>query len=213
MRRQSTFPSATRQSILPPAAAAARDTRPVRNPAFQTACRENIEQFCRNQRCPVPINDRVLQSPTQKDFHNIFKWLISDFLDPYYPWVAKNTGDDIIAILKDLRYPGLDNISKTALGAPGSGTNWGTLLAMLNWVVDLAKAHGMWEDPNVVGDPLLGEASSLPVDHPLLEDRLLWEYVSKMYDQWFRGDVEEFPEAVAELQEAYGELSVYKKFG
>lgn len=141
VRRQSTFPSAGRQSMLPPSAAVTRDTRPVRNPQFQTTCRENIEHFCRAQRCPIPINDRVLHSPTQKDFFNIFRWLISEFLDPYYPWVAKNPTDDIIAILKDLRYPGLDNISKTALGAPGSGTNWGTLLAMLNWVVELAKVR------------------------------------------------------------------------
>jgi kinetochore protein NDC80 len=62
-------------------------------------------------------------------------------------------------------------------------------------------------DPEVIEDPLLRQASQLPLDHPLLEDRLLWDYVSKMYIQWFRGDGEEFPEQQAELQDAYGELT------
>jgi kinetochore protein NDC80 len=124
--------------MLPPSGAVPRETRPVKTSAFQAACRENVEQFCRAQRCPIPINDRVLISPTQKDFHQIFRWLISEFLDTNYTW-GKPQADDILDVLKDLRYPAIGNISKTALSAPGSAAHWGTLLAMLNWLVDLAK--------------------------------------------------------------------------
>lgn len=41
-------------------------------------------------------------------------------------------------------------------------------------------------------------------DHPNFEDRLLWEFSSKTYQQWFDGGAEEFPEAEAELEEMYG---------
>ena len=125
--------------MLPPSSAAARDGRPVKTAAFQASCRENIEQFCRTQRCPIAINDRTLHSPTQKDFLQIFRWLISEFLDPSFQWGLKAPTEEILYILGDLRYPGVGNISKTALAAPGSASNWGTLLAMLNWLVDLAK--------------------------------------------------------------------------
>jgi kinetochore protein NDC80 len=142
-RRQSTFPSTSRQSMLPPSGQVTRESRPIKTSSFQAACRENIEQFCRSQRCPIPITDRLLVSPTQKDFHQIFRWLISEFIDPNYPWGKPQTDktqiDDVLAVLGDLRYSAIGNISKTALTAPGSAANWGTLLAMLNWLVDLAK--------------------------------------------------------------------------
>lgn len=65
----------------------------------------------------------------------------------------------------------------------------------------------MWADPEVVSDPLLMPASALPIDHPQLEDRLGWDFISGMYTQWFRGEGDEFPEAHMELADAYGEYA------
>jgi kinetochore protein NDC80 len=66
------------------------------------------------------------------------------------------------------------------------------------------KANDMWQDPNIIEDPLLMPAAAWPPNHEFLEDRLLWDYVSKMYVQWFRGEGEDFPEAEQELRDAYG---------
>lgn len=60
-------------------------------------------------------------------------------------------------------------------------------------------------EPEVVMDPLFLPTSEWPADHPLLEERLYWEYVSKMYTMWFKGEGEEFPEAEQDLREGYGE--------
>lgn len=62
----------------------------------------------------------------------------------------------------------------------------------------------MWQDRTVINDPLLIPASEWPANHDLLDDRLLWDYVSTMYVQWFQGAGEDFPEAEQELREAYG---------
>lgn len=69
------------------------------------------------------------------------------------------------------------------------------------------QAHDNWFDPEIVSDPLLTPAKDLPIDHPNLEERLLWDFSSKTYKQWFDGGAEEFPEAEQELEEVYGEAS------
>jgi kinetochore protein NDC80 len=56
----------------------------------------------------------------------------------------------------------------------------------------------------VCPDPLLTPAIELPLDHPNLEDRLLWEFSSKSYKEWFDGGAEDFPELERELEEVYG---------
>lgn len=55
-----------------------------------------------------------------------------------------------------------------------------------------------------MSDPVLTPAKDLPIDHPYLEERLLWDFSSKTYKQWFDGGAEEFPEAEQELEEVFG---------
>jgi kinetochore protein NDC80 len=91
------------------------------------------------------------------------------------------------------------------------------MLAMFDWMVNLCKVRQLhmgkyssaqaqenWSDPNFVSDPLLRPASELPVEHPRIEDRLLWDYCSRAYTEWCDG-AEQFPQAERELREAYGE--------
>lgn len=67
----------------------------------------------------------------------------------------------------------------------------------------------MWQNPGIIDDPLLLPATEWPADHDMLEDRLLWDYVSKMYVQWFRGEGEDFPEAEQEMRDAYGKSPLH----
>lgn len=55
-----------------------------------------------------------------------------------------------------------------------------------------------------MSDPLLCPASELPVNHPQIEDRLLWDFCAKTYREWFEEGAEEFPHAERELEEAFG---------
>jgi SMC interacting uncharacterized protein involved in chromosome segregation len=50
---------------------------------------------------------------------------------------AKGFEAECVQVLKDLKYP--TDVGKTALGAPGSPTNWPTILVMLVWLSELAK--------------------------------------------------------------------------
>ena len=89
------------------------------------------------QRCPIPLTSKMFLSPTTKDFQSIFRYLVQELVDPGMVW-GKKFEDDVINLLKDLRYPAMETIGRTGLGAPG-GRDWAPLLAMLNWLVELCK--------------------------------------------------------------------------
>ena len=101
-------------------------------------CQKNIHEYLVASRCPVPLTSRTLSSPTTKDFQAIFRFLVSELLDPGMVW-GKKFEDDCILVLKDLRYPSMDTLGKTALVTAGDPQQWPKLLAMLNWMVDLCK--------------------------------------------------------------------------
>ena len=137
-RRSSVYTSG-RQSLALNAfsGSVAKDTRPIRQSAFQAACIRNISEYLLSRRCPIPLGPKTFTSPTTKDFQSIFRFLIQDLVDPGMVW-SKKFEDDAINLLKDLRYPAMETIGRTGLGAPG-GRDWPPLLAMLSWMIELCK--------------------------------------------------------------------------
>nr|XP_019008791.1 uncharacterized protein I206_06475 [Kwoniella pini CBS 10737]OCF47572.1 hypothetical protein I206_06475 [Kwoniella pini CBS 10737] len=206
IRRSSVYASsnANRPSLQSTShiAAPPKESRPVRDKNFQIECMRNLSDYLVNVRYPAPVTSKTLSSPTAKEFQSIFRYLASTLIDPGMIW-SKKFEDDALTMLKDLRYPGLESISKTAFTAPGAPQSWPSMLAMLNWLVELCKAHDNWNDTNCISDPILSLPTELPLDHPYLEDRMLWNFASKTYNQWFDGGAEEFPEAEQELMEMY----------
>ncbi|WVQ68950.1 uncharacterized protein L199_007159 [Kwoniella botswanensis] len=184
-----------------------RDPRPIRDKGFQAHCMRNVNEFLVSARYPAPITSKTLVSPTAKEFQLIFRFLIDTLVDHGTGW-SKKFEDDALMILKDLKYPGMDTVSKTAFTAPGAPQSWFGMLGMLNWLVELCKAHENWNDGHCISDPILLAPHLLPLDHPHLEDRLLWDFASKTYDQWFDGGAEEFPEAEHELELMYDRMSI-----
>lgn len=141
VRRSSVYSG--RQSLAPVMHAPTRDSRPLKTALFQQAAARNVESFCRNNRCPIVIHEKFWTgSATTKDFQGLVKWLIGSFIDEGYPWNRKFE-DDCVQVLKDLRYPGLEGISKTTLGSLGSGSTWMVLVGMLNWLVELCKVSSV----------------------------------------------------------------------
>ncbi|ODO03107.1 hypothetical protein I350_05952 [Cryptococcus amylolentus CBS 6273] len=208
-RRSSVFASSTqgRASLAPGVySSTSRDNRPVRDKTFQANCARNVSDYLVSAHYPAPITAKTLTSPTAKEFQSILKFLINNSLDPGAPW-SKKFEDDTLTVLKDLKYPGLETVSKTALTAPGAPQSWPVMLAMLNWLADLCKALDRWDDPDCMTDFLKLPASELPLDFPGMEDRLLWDFSSTTYAQWFDGEAEEFQEAEQKLEEAYKRLA------
>ncbi|ORX34350.1 HEC/Ndc80p family-domain-containing protein [Kockovaella imperatae] len=207
VRRSSIFPSAGRQSMAPGMfTPAVRDTRPYKDKTFGLNCINNLTEFLINNRCPVPITPRTFAVVSTKDVQAIFRFLVSDFVDPQTAW-NKKFEDDAIQILKDLRYPSMEHCGKTALAAPGGTLNWPGVLAMLDWLVELNKAGQRWDDIGLVADPLRMPAKDLPLDSPNIETRLVWDFLSKTYLQWFEFGLEDFPEAEMEVMEVYDRMT------
>ncbi|WVQ97786.1 hypothetical protein IAU59_004900 [Kwoniella sp. CBS 9459] len=208
-RRSSVFPSAGqgRPSIAPVMNPSVfpKDPRSIRDKAFQNNCVRNIGDYLTTVRYPGMLAPKTLVSPTAKEFHDIFRFLVNDIMSIGMVW-SKKFDDDANAVLKDLRYPSMESCTKTSFTAPGSPQSWPGLLAMLNWLVELCKAHGNWHDSECISDPILMPYDNLPLDYPNLEDRLLWNFAYKTYDQWFNGAIEEFSEAEQELNDIYGRM-------
>ena len=82
------------------------------------------------------LTEKTLKSPTQKDFNCIFQWLYRR-LDPGYKF-QKSIDAEVPPILKQLRYPFENRITKNQIAAAG-GQNWSTLLGLLYWLMQLAQ--------------------------------------------------------------------------
>lgn len=71
--------------------------------------------------------------------HRPFHWqFLYKLMDPHFEFSNKFE-DDAIMIFKRLRYP--FEVKKSALFAVGSAQWWPSLLAALNWLVELIKYH------------------------------------------------------------------------
>ncbi|KAL1408413.1 kinetochore-associated Ndc80 complex subunit ndc80 [Vanrija albida] len=196
-RRSSIFASAGgRSSIMPSySSTAIKDTRPIRDATFRTESSQNIQSYLSQHGSQVELSAKWSVSPTQREFQNLFRFLADSLIGPGFPW-GKKFDDDCLSILRDLRYPAME-------------TNWPNLLAMLNWMVELCKAQDHWHDPDIVSDPLLWQANELPLDYPQLEDRLLWDFSSKMYKEWFDGVTDDdFSHGERELEEAFERITL-----
>ncbi|KLT39875.1 hypothetical protein CC85DRAFT_278660 [Cutaneotrichosporon oleaginosum] len=207
IRRASALgPTVGRQSTLAPSYGSFpfKDPRPVKTPAFTAQCKEKIAGYLARSRAQLPLSANWQSSPTTREFKDLFRYLATELIGPSFPW-GKSFEKDCLSILRDLHYPVLDTISKTAVTVPGSQQSWPYILAMLDWMVELCKAQQRWHDPESVSDPLLCHASELSLQHPQLEERLFWDFVSETYAEWFEGEVEEFETAQRQLEEAYGE--------
>ena len=127
-------------------------------------------------------------NPTQKDFVVIFQWLYKR-IDPGYVF-QKGIDYEVPLILKQLRYPFEKSITKSQLTAVG-GNNWGMLLGMLHWLMQLAI--------------MMEEYSKDTYDYACINegvdvsgDRIIFRFLSGAYQDWLScppGDDEEEDEA------------------
>lgn len=211
-RRSSSYAASSRQSLAPIGSSLGasgsgsavnnplNDPRQIRSPAYQKQCRDQLADFLLAGRCHLPLTAKTLISPTTKEFQSIFKWLVTspDALGYAYHHLevgAKGFEQECVQVLRDLKYPA--DVGKTALGAPGSPTNWPTILVMLVWLADLARALSQWSNPLTSMDPLVRPLSTLSPQEMLESQetssgdmiaRLEKEYFSEAYAAWWSQD-------------------------
>ncbi|MBW0498270.1 hypothetical protein O181_037985 [Austropuccinia psidii MF-1] len=97
-------------------------------------------EFLQERGYQEPLSLKTLQTPTTKDFQNIFKFIIK-CSDQAHRWnlLGKKLEDEIIPLLKNMGYIAVDTLTKSGIQAPGSMQNWPAMLAMLHWIVMTIK--------------------------------------------------------------------------
>ncbi|KAF9289013.1 autophagy protein [Mortierella alpina] len=114
-----------------------KDPRPIKDKAFQRSLVHSIVDYLTQNGYPHTITPKNLMQPTNKDFQDVFKFLYQK-LEPRYLF-QKKFEDEVPVLMKTMRYPAADTISKTALYTVGAPHSWPSMLALLGWMVDVIK--------------------------------------------------------------------------
>ncbi|RUS17108.1 HEC/Ndc80p family-domain-containing protein [Endogone sp. FLAS-F59071] len=176
----------------------AKDPRNIRDKSFQHDCIRTIITYLAGKGYPQPVGTKTLQAPTSKDFQSIFKFLYAK-LDPGYSF-QKKFEEEVPALLKGLRYPFADQISKSQLYAVGSMHSWPSLLAMLTWMVELLMGIEKLEDSEFEAE--------IPEDAPNHAEKAFFHYLTQAYSVFLAG-ADDFEPMEAELAASFDRKNVY----
>ncbi|KAJ3112639.1 kinetochore-associated Ndc80 complex subunit ndc80 [Physocladia obscura] len=153
----------------------AKEPRPIREKQWQANSIRTLINFLVQAGFNLPVSPKTLQAPSAKDFAAIFKFLYAQ-LDPHYVFVKKFE-EEVPVILRGLRYPFSDQISKSHLHSVGSMHAWPTLLAMLIWIVELI----------MLCDQMDKQADFDDQDENAQSEKLFFEYLTKSYVVFLEG--------------------------
>ncbi|KAJ3073609.1 kinetochore-associated Ndc80 complex subunit ndc80 [Podochytrium sp. JEL0797] len=171
-RRSSAY--ATRPSSAPQMLT--KDPRPLRDKSWQAQSIRSLIAFLVQAGYNQPVSPKTLQAPSMKDFTSIFKFLYAQ-LDPRYVF-QKKFEEEVPVILRGLRYPFCDQISKSHLASVGSMHAWPSLLAMLTWMVELILCCDQMDNQEDFDQATNAEQSA----------KVFFEYLSKAYAVFLAGD-------------------------
>ncbi|RMZ80199.1 hypothetical protein DV737_g3105, partial [Chaetothyriales sp. CBS 132003] len=122
-------------------AAAPKDPRPLRDASYKARLGQEILDYLTQNNFELDMKCSLrqdsLKSPSQKEFTCIFQWLYKR-IDPGYRFM-KAVDMEVPPILKQLRYPYANSITKSQLSAVGSHTSWPVFLGLLHWLMQLAQ--------------------------------------------------------------------------
>ncbi|ORX50002.1 hypothetical protein BCR36DRAFT_583612 [Piromyces finnis] len=112
-----------------------KDIRPLRDKNWVLSAKKALIHFLVMTGFP-DVSKTSLKSPSAKDFKRIFMFLYG-LIDPFYIFSEKDFEDQVIQLIKGLRYPYADSISKSQLKSVGSTYAWPMILGILIWMVEL----------------------------------------------------------------------------
>ncbi|KAK4570359.1 kinetochore-associated Ndc80 complex subunit ndc80 [Recurvomyces mirabilis] len=170
---QSFFATAPPVNGIPP------DPRRLKDKSLQAEMGNEIMEFLSQRNFEMEmkytLTGKSMTSPTMKDFQLTFQFLYH-CIDPSYRF-QKAMDAEVPPLLKQLRYPFEKHISKSALSAVGGANSWPAILAMLHWIMNLAKM--MEQYSTGVYDEACIEAG-----YDVSADRITFQFLSDAYKEW-----------------------------
>lgn len=162
-----------------------RDMRLVREKGYKQQCVDTILGFLMENGYDGQISQKIMHNPSSKDFQSIFKFLYG-FVDDFV--FSSRFEDEVVNVMKNLRYPYCGEITKSQLSAITPHT-WPVILSMCSWLVELIR-HG---------------ATLLEQEEEKSVESCFFEYVCDGYMRFMEGDEddaaleEEFERKVTEI--------------
>ncbi|AFM99175.1 chromosome segregation protein [Encephalitozoon hellem ATCC 50504] len=148
-----------------------RDMRMVREKGYKQQCVDGIFKFLVENGYDGQVSQKILHNPSSKDFQSIFKFLYG-FIDDFV--FSSRFEDEVVMVMKNLRYPYCGEITKSQLSAITPHT-WPVILSMCSWLVELIS-HG---------------ASLLEQEEERNVESCFFEYVCDGYMRFMEGDEED----------------------
>eukprot|EP00917_Polyrhabdina_sp_WS-2016_P024494 GHVP01053035.1.p1 GENE.GHVP01053035.1~~GHVP01053035.1.p1 ORF type:complete len:581 (+),score=128.09 GHVP01053035.1:1168-2910(+) len=152
-------------------AVAKKDPRPLKEKSFQATIIGEIHDFLVNNGYDGNLMIKTLSAPTSKDFQTIFRFIYR-FIDPLYEG-DKKFEEDVLTLLKGLKYPFVGEITKSCLYAVGSPHAWPTLLGMLHWLVELVCIASIEDERDMKKET---------------NEQVFSTYISKSYREFLAGE-------------------------
>ncbi|KAF9397384.1 kinetochore-associated Ndc80 complex subunit ndc80, partial [Entomortierella beljakovae] len=112
-----------------------RDSRPVKDKASQRNLIHNIVTFLTQSGYCHTITIKNLTQPANKDCQDILRFMYVK-LEPGYEF-QKTFEDEVPVLLKSMRYPATETISKTSLYTVGTPHSWRHMLELLGWIMEV----------------------------------------------------------------------------
>ncbi|KAI7830403.1 HEC/Ndc80p family-domain-containing protein [Gamsiella multidivaricata] len=162
-----------------------KEPRPIKDKTYMRNLINNLVNFLTETGYPHPITTKNLLQPTNKDFQDTFKFLYSK-MEPGYDF-QKKFEDEVPVLLKSMRYPAADTISKTSLYTVGTPHSWPNMLALLGWMMESILALDSYKE--IMDMPQYNSRHGRDLD-PKLDmtlvsaDDALYYYLIKTYRVW-----------------------------
>lgn len=199
-RRSSTGPANSRRSSMgvqqPSSSAPSKDPRPLRDRGFQMETIKNLIAFLAKSSYPYPLSQKLLVAPSARDFQSIFKFIYSQ-IDPTYEW-SKKFEEEVLPVMKALRYPWAHELSKSQLYAVGSMHAWPGLLGMLGWMVDLVNCCDILD--SATSTSFNNNNNTAYSTSEATNERLFYQYLIESYKLFLEGS-DNFDSLLSVLEE------------
>ncbi|KAI9102541.1 HEC/Ndc80p family-domain-containing protein [Phlyctochytrium arcticum] len=156
----------------------AKDPRAKSDKQWQQSAIRNIINFLTNAGyAESAISPKSLASPTTKDFQSIFRFLYAQ-LDPTYVF-QKKFEEEVPQLMRGLRYPFAEQLSKSHLIQPATIHAWPNMLAMLTWMVELICCGDTMDNENYL---------DLDIGVEVQPEKMFFKYVIEAYAIFLQGD-------------------------
>ncbi|GFO40239.1 kinetochore protein ndc80 homolog [Plakobranchus ocellatus] len=156
-----------------------KDLRPISDKRYQSQCISSLLEFLTSHKYPHPISHKLLSSPSNKDFFNMFEFVMGHFWESYK--LGPKMQEEVPSTLKLLGYP--FSLPKTYLYSVGSPHTWPHLLAALNWMIELVQIQS-----SIAGriDQLMFEPTDDDFDG-IPDDKISFDYREKTFNAFMAG--------------------------